>query len=86
MHARMDVGGGAGGGYGGDVRDGQGHGQGQGHDADHGPGHQVGAQAQRRRVVDGLSVHEHAAITQDAAAWTIAARVLLNLDETLTKN
>ena len=23
---------------------------------------------------------------QDAAAWTIAARVLLNLDETLTKN
>jgi hypothetical protein len=23
---------------------------------------------------------------QDAAAWTLAARVLLNLDETLTKN
>jgi hypothetical protein len=26
------------------------------------------------------------ATPQDAAAWTLAARVLLNLDETLTKN
>ncbi len=33
-----------------------------------------------------LPVLPHGTTPQDAAAWTIAARVLLNLDETLTKN
>jgi hypothetical protein len=55
---------------------------------------------QRQRLADGwLSINEVAtgeteqvpsvpsdATPQDAAAWTIAARVLLNLDETLSKN
>ncbi|MBL8829498.1 MAG: PSD1 domain-containing protein [Planctomycetaceae bacterium] len=55
---------------------------------------------QRKRVADGwLSVREittgdatklpplpDGCTPQDAAAWTLAARVLLNLDETLTKN
>jgi len=56
--------------------------------------------AQRRRIADGwvnprevatgdggkLPDLPEAATPQDAAAWTLAARVLLNLDETLTKN
>jgi hypothetical protein len=55
---------------------------------------------QRGRIADGwLSAREIATgnaaklpelppncTPQDAAAWTLAARVLLNLDETLTKN
>ena len=54
----------------------------------------------RKRLAEGwLSINEVATgdpakspaippdtIPQDAAAWTIAARVLLNLDETLSKN
>ena len=57
-------------------------------------------QSQRKRLADGwLSVREIAtgdpaklpelppqATPQDAAAWTIVARVLLNLDETVTKD
>lgn len=56
--------------------------------------------SQRQRLADGwLNVREvatgdpnrlprlpAAATPQDAAAWTLAARVLLNLDETITKN
>ena len=56
--------------------------------------------AQRKRVADGwtnprevatgdgekLPGLPEGATPQDAAAWTLAARVLLNLDETLTKN
>jgi hypothetical protein len=56
--------------------------------------------AQRRRLAEGwLSARELAAgdadslpelppavTPQDAAAWTLVARVLLNLDETITKN
>ncbi|MGL4460818.1 MAG: DUF1553 domain-containing protein, partial [Planctomycetia bacterium] len=55
---------------------------------------------QRRRLADGwlspreiatgdpakLPVLPNGATPQDAAAWTVAARVLLNLDESLTKN
>jgi hypothetical protein len=57
-------------------------------------------ESQRRRLADGwLNVREIAtgdpaklpvlppdATPQDAAAWTLAARVLLNLDETISKN
>jgi hypothetical protein len=56
--------------------------------------------SQRQRLADGwLNVREVATgdasrlpqlpagtTPQDAAAWTLAARVLLNLDETITKN
>ena len=57
-------------------------------------------QSRRKRLAEGwLSVNELATgnpakrpglpagtTPQDAAAWTIASRVLLNLDETLSKN
>ncbi len=57
-------------------------------------------EAQRKRIADGwlnprevvtgkadqLPALPEGATPQDAAAWTIAARVLLNLDETISKN
>jgi hypothetical protein len=57
-------------------------------------------ETQRKRLADGwLSIRDIAtgdpsrlpelpppATPQDAAAWTLVARVLLNLDETITKN